>query len=130
MKSTVDTLRKCSRTKEGIKRRDLIVKKLFDQRKTTRVILSFYHRVFSIVKFLFYFCKKRATNSQRACWPVKIWLKLFSMSFTSRENSQVGQKPYKVRCIIQSMPLKDIHFLLSAKARKTLKDMKKKEKQA
>ena len=52
------------------------------------------------------------------------------MSFTSRENSQVGQKPYKVRCIIQSMPLKDIHFLLSAKARKTLKDMKKKEKQA
>ena len=61
MKSTVDTLRKCSRTKEGIKRRDLIVKKLFDQR-----------RVFSIVKFLFYFCKKRATNSQRACWPVKI----------------------------------------------------------
>ena len=60
MKSTVDTLRKCSRTKEGIKRRDLIVKKLFDQRKTTRVILSFYHRVFTIVKSFVLFLQKKS----------------------------------------------------------------------
>ena len=129
IKATADTLRTQKRTEEGIKRRVRITEKLFIQQKLIRLILSFYHGVFPIMKSFVLLLQKKDPHIHHV-EQLRFVKSFLSCFLRPQKISKSGKKLMKLDVTLRSMQFEDRQLILGAKSRKILKDCKKNDEWA